>query len=391
MKRNCMRDSFLPFSRPSISQGAIQEVVDSMQSGWLTTGPKLKKFENMLSDYFKIPYILCMNSATAGLHLALVALGISTGDEVITTPMTFASSLNVIEIVGANVKLVDVERDTYNIDVTKIESAITENTRAIMPVHFGGLPVDLDPVYNLARKYNISVIEDTAHAIGAKYKGKKLGSFGDMQVFSFHPNKNITTGEGGCLATRNKEIADKISSLRFHGIDRNVQNRFSKNGNFHYQIIYPGFKYNMMDMQAAIGIHQLPLLDSFIEKRTYLALRYIRKLKEFKFLHLPKVPMYQHKHAWHLFAPTVNNRASNISRDELAIKLKSMNIGCTVHYEPIHLHTYYANKYGFKSGDFPNAEAIGKSVISLPLFPEMTKKDQNDVIEALSKAFSGTK
>jgi dTDP-4-amino-4,6-dideoxygalactose transaminase len=383
-----MRDSFLPFSRPTISEDAIQEVTDSLRSGWLTTGPKLEIFENMLSEYLSVPYALCTNSATAGLQLALIALGIKSGDEVITTPMTFAASLNVIEIVGATVKLVDIESETYNIDVNKIEAAITKKTKAIMPVHFGGLPVDLDSIYALAKNYNLHVIEDAAHAIGAEYKGRRIGSFGDIQVFSFHPNKNITTGEGGCLVTRSKEVAEKVSFLRFHGINKNVCNRFGKHGNPHYQVIYPGFKFNMMDIQAAIGIHQLPFLDNFIKTRTFLVKRYLKKLEGFDFLRFPKLPLYQYKHAWHLFAPIVDNKASTISRNSLMIKLKSMNIGCSLHYKPIHLHPYYANKYGFKLGDFPNAEMLGRNVISLPLFPSMTEKEQDDVINALRSIFS---
>ena len=380
-----MRDTFLPFAKPSISEEAIADVVESLRSGWLTTGPKLKKFESMLQEYHNAPHALCLNSATAGLHLALLALDLKPDDEVITTPMTFAATLNVIEIVGAKVKLVDVERDTYNIDVTKIEAAITPNTKVIMPVHFAGLPVDLDPIYALAKKYNLTVIEDAAHSIGAEYKGKKLGTFGDMQVFSFHPNKNMTTGEGGCVVTRDDAISKHISLTRFHGMDREAWNRFGKEGSAHYQIVYPGFKYNMMDLQAALGIHQLPALDCFIEKRTQLAKRYYEKLANFDALILPKSPQFEHKHAWHLFAPTLNTQVVKITRDELMTQLKQHNIGCGVHYEAAHLYPYYADKYGFKKGDFPNAEEIGASVISLPLFPDMTFAEQDDVLDALNK------
>ncbi|WP_440994352.1 DegT/DnrJ/EryC1/StrS family aminotransferase [Cysteiniphilum litorale] len=380
-----MRDTFLPFAKPSISEEAIADVVESLRSGWLTTGPKLKKFESMLQEYHNAPHALCLNSATAGLHLALLALDLKPEDEVITTPMTFAATLNVIEIVGAKVKLVDVERDTYNIDVTKIEAAITPNTKVIMPVHFAGLPVDLDPIYALAKKYNLTVIEDAAHSIGAEYKGKKLGTFGDMQVFSFHPNKNMTTGEGGCVVTRDDAIAKHISLTRFHGMDREAWNRFGKEGSAHYQIVYPGFKYNMMDLQAALGIHQLPALDGFIAKRTQLAKRYYEKLANFDALILPKPPQFEHKHAWHLFAPTLNTQVVKITRDELMTQLKQHNIGCGVHYEAAHLYPYYANKYGFKKGDFPNAEEIGANVISLPLFPDMTFAEQDDVLDALNK------
>ncbi|WP_116964266.1 DegT/DnrJ/EryC1/StrS family aminotransferase [Fastidiosibacter lacustris] len=383
-----MRETFLPFAKPSLSEEAISEVVDSLRSGWLTTGPKLKKFEAMLREYHKVQYALCLSSATAGLQLALMALELKPGDEVITTPMTFAATLNVIEIVGATVKLVDVDRGTYNIDINNIEAAITDKTRVIMPVHFAGLPVDLDPIYSLAQKYNLTVIEDAAHSIGAEYKGRKIGSFGDIQVFSFHPNKNMTTGEGGCVVTRDNDVAKHISLTRFHGMDREAWNRFGKEGSAHYQIVYPGYKYNMMDLQAALGLHQLPFLDVFIEKRTKLVKRYYRKLAGFDPLILPKQPQYVHKHAWHLFAPTLNSDVAKISRDEFMSKLKQMNIGCSVHYEAVHLYPYYANKYGFKKGDFPNAEAIGENVVSLPLFPDMTEREQDDVLEALYTIFN---
>ena len=384
-----MRDTFLPFAKPSISDEAINEVTDSLRSGWITTGPKLQKFEKALADYVNAPHTLCLSSATAGLQLALMALNLGPEDEVITTPMTFAATLNVIEMVGAKVKLVDVERDTYNIDVNQLEAAVTAQTKAIMPVHFAGLPVDLDPIYQLAQKYKLTVIEDAAHAIGAEYKEKKIGSFGDIQVFSFHPNKNMTTGEGGCVITRDNNIAKSISLTRFHGMDREAWNRFGKTGSQHYKIVFPGYKYNMMDIQAAIGIHQLPFLDEFIDKRTHLAQRYLEKLKDFEYLHLPKVPNYAHKHAWHLFAPTINVKETSVTRDKLMNKLKAMNIGCGLHYEAAHLYPYYADKYGFKKGDFPNAEMIGETVLSLPLFPDMTESQQDDVIEALINIFRG--
>lgn len=382
-----MRDAFLPFSKPTISQQAIDEVVDSLQSGWITTGPKVKKFEEALVQYCQAPHALALSSATAGLHLALIAAGVTEGDEVITTPMTFACTLNVIEIVGATVKLVDVDKNTYNIDVNKIEAAITPKTKVIMPVHFAGAPVDLDVIYALAKKYNLIVIEDAAHAIGTEYKGKRIGSFGDIQVFSFHPNKNMTTGEGGCVTTRDDAVAKNISLTRFHGMDREAWNRFGKHGSPHYKIIYPGFKYNMMDIQAAIGLHQLPELDVFIDKRKALVDRYNELLGDFKYLRLPQAPQYPHRHAWHLFAPTINAEHTDLTRDEVVSMLKERNIGASVHYEATHLYPYYAEKYGYKQGDYPNAEDIGANVFSLPLFPLMTFEDQDDVVAALKDVF----
>ena len=382
-----MRDSFLPFSRPSITDAEINEVVDSMKSGWITTGPKTKQFETMLANYFDAPYAMCLSSATAGLHLVMSALDLKPEDEVITTPMTFAATLNVIEIAGAKVKLVDADK-TYNMDVTQLRAAITPNTKAIMPVHFTGASVDLDPVYALAKEFNLRVIEDAAQAIGTEYKGKKIGSFGDTQVFSFHPNKNITTGEGGCVVTRDAKLAKKFCLMRFHGMDREAWDRFGKKGNQYYQIVYPGLKYNMMDIQSAMGIHQLPRLESFIIRRTQLAKRYYALLKDQPWFTLPVEPSFEHRHAWHLFAPLLNTAETGITRDQLMTTLKERNIGSGLHYQAIHLYPYYQDKYGFKSGDFPIAEHIGNHIISLPLFPDMTDAEQDDVIAALNDIFN---
>ena len=275
-----MTDEFLPFSRPSISREAIDEVVACLQSGWITTGPRVKKFEEALAAYLGAPRVLALSSATAGLHLALAALDLEPGDEVITTPMTFAATLNTIVLAGGKPVLVDVEPGTYNMDVRQLSGAVTSRTRAIMPVHFAGMPVDMDPLYAVAASHRLHVIEDAAHAIGTEYRGRRIGGFGDTQVFSFHPNKNITTGEGGAVTTRNSELADRIALLRFHGMDREAWNRFGKTGNQHYEIVTPGYKYNMMDMQAALGLHQLPALESFIHRRTEIARRYQEQLAD---------------------------------------------------------------------------------------------------------------
>ena len=270
-----MTENFLPFSKPCIDEAAIQEVLDCLNSGWLATGPRVKQFTDDLKAYLSAPYVLPMTSGTAALHLSLLGIDLKPGDEVITTPMTFVATANTIVLAGAKPVFVDAELDSYNIDVSKIEAAITPKTRAILPVHYAGLPVDLDPIYDIAKKHNLRVIEDAAHAIGAEYKGKRIGSFGDTQIFSFHPNKNMTTGEGGAVSTRDEKLAKMIEILRFHGIDREAWNRFSKEGSQHYDVIAPGFKFNMLDLQAALGIHQLASLDDFIEKRTKLAHRYL--------------------------------------------------------------------------------------------------------------------
>jgi len=382
-----MTDEFLPFSRPTISREAIEEVVACLQSGWITTGPRVKKFEEALAVYVGAPRVLALSSATAGLHLALAALSLEPGDEVITTPMTFAATLNTIVLAGGRPVLVDVEPATYNMDVNRLAGAITTRTRAIIPVHFAGLPVDMDPLYALAEKHGLRVIEDAAHAIGTEYRGRRIGSFGDTQVFSFHPNKNITTGEGGAVATRDAKLADSIALLRFHGMDREAWNRFGKTGNQHYEIVTPGFKYNMMDMQAALGLHQLPELDGFIRRRTEIARRYQTLLADWPQWTLPGTPAYPHRHAWHLFTPLINPQAANMDRDAFMQGMKERNIGTGLHYRAVHLYPYYRDHFGFRRGDFPNAESISDRIVSLPLFPAMSDADQERVIMAMADLF----
>jgi len=383
-------DEFLPFSRPALDRAAIDEVVACLESGWITTGPRVKKFEEELKTYLQAPHALALSSATAGLHLALAALKLKPGDEIITTPMTFAATLNTIVLAGGMPVLVDVAPDSDNIDVARLAEVITPRTRAIMPVHFAGLPVDLDPLYHLADKHGLRVIEDAAHAIGAEYKGRRIGAFGDTQVFSFHPNKNMTTGEGGCVTTRDDALAAEIALLRFHGMDREAWNRFGKSGSQHYEIITPGYKYNMMDIQAALGLHQLPQLDGFIRRRAELALRYQRLLADWPQWTLPKTPKYAHRHAWHLYAPLINPQAVGMDRDAFMQGMKARNIGTGLHYRAAHLYPYYAEHYGFRRGDFPHAESISDRIVSLPLFPTMTEADQDRVIAAMADLFRRT-
>jgi len=380
-------DEFLPFSRPSISREAIDEVVACLESGWITTGPRVKKFEDALKAYLGAPQVLALSSATAGLHLALLALNLEPGDEVITTPMTFAATLNTIVLAGGVPVLVDVEPQTYNMDIAALAAAITTRTRAIVPVHFAGLPVDLDPLYALAEKHGLRVIEDAAHSIGTEYKGRRIGAFGDTQVFSFHPNKNMTTGEGGCISTRDDKLAERMALLRFHGMDREAWNRFGKSGSQHYEIILPGFKYNMMDLQAALGLHQLPALDGFISRRNELAQRYQQLLADWPQWTLPQPPVFAHRHAWHLYTPLINPESAHMDRDAFMAGMKARNIGTGLHYRAVHLYPYYREHFGFKPGDFPNAEIISDRIVSLPLFPLMTDADHERVLAAMKDLF----
>ncbi len=380
-----MNDDFLPFAKPSISPEAIAEVTACLESGWITTGPRTKRFEEMLRDYLGAPHALACSSATAGLHMALLSLNLEPGDEVIAPAMTFVATLNTIVLAGGKPVIVDVVPETYNLDLDAVEAAITPRTRALMPVHFAGLPVDLDRLYAIAEKHGLRVIEDAAHAIGAGYKGKRLGSFGDTQVFSFHPNKNMTTGEGGAVTTRDDALAARLAKLRFHGIDREAWARFGKQGSPHYDIAEAGFKYNFMDIQAALGLHQLPALDGFNQRRGELACRYYGLFADQEALTLPKPQSvdYPHLHAWHLFAPLVNPEAVGMDRDSFIAKLKEHNIGTGVHYRAPHLSEYYEKTWGYQRGQFPIAESISDRVLSLPLFPTMTEAQQDRVVKAV--------
>lgn len=375
---------FLPFSRPSISEAAIQEVVDCLRSGWLTTGPRVAQFEKDLKAYVGgDPHVLPLTSATAGLSLALQALGIGEGDEVITTPLTFVATLNVIALLGAKPVLIDVEATTYNMDLDQLEAHITPRTKAILPVHFAGLPVDMVRLNAIAQAHGLRVIEDAAHAIGSTLDGRKIGSFGDTQVFSFHATKTMTTGEGGAVFTQDPELAKRVGTLRFHGIDRPAWDRFSKKGSLHYDVIEPALKFNMMDIQASLGIHQLGALEKFIGARRSLVQRYQDLLKDRTYLSLPPAGDHRFGHSWHIFAPCFEEAALGMSRDDLIGALKDHNIGTGLHYRPAHLFSCYQDTFGYREGEFPVAEAIGSRILSLPLFPDMTHEEQDRVIAAL--------
>lgn len=382
-----MSEEFLPFSRPAISQEAINDVVDCLKSGWLATGPRVAQFTEALKTYFSAPYALPLTSATAGLHLALLAMQLEPGDEVITTPLTFVATLNTIVLAGAKPVLIDIDPKTLNMDMNLLEQAITDHTRVILPVHFAGLPVDLDPLSEIAAHYELRVLEDAAHAIGSEYKGKLIGSFGDTQVFSFHPNKNMTTGEGGCVVTRDQQLADQIARLRFHGIDRQAWNRYGKNGSQDYEVVLPGYKYNMMDIQAAIGIHQLKELNGFIARRNDLANRYQEALSDWPQWDLPERPAYDHLHAWHIYTPLINESVAGMDRNEFMQAMKDRNIGTGLHYRAAHLYPFYRQAFGFKLGDFPHAEDVGERIVSLPLFPSMTDAEHDRVLDVMYSIF----
>ncbi|HEY6837621.1 MAG TPA: DegT/DnrJ/EryC1/StrS aminotransferase family protein [Geobacteraceae bacterium] len=383
-----MRNEFLPFSRPTIEDAEINEVVDSLRSGWITTGPKVKRFEEAFRAYVGAPYAVPLSSATAGEHLTLLALKLKEGDEVITTPMTFASTVSMIVLCGAKPVLVDIEPGTLNIDAAKIRAKITPRTRAIIPVHFAGQPCDMDPIFALAKEFGLTVIEDAAHAAGTEYKGKKIGSFDAIAIFSFHPNKNITTGEGGMVCTPDEALAEEVSLLKFHGMNREAWKRFAASGTPNYDIVLPGFKYNMMDIQAAIGIHQLPKLDGFIDRRKEIAEFYNAAFADVAELALPAYAPYEQRHAWHLYTPLVRVERLAIDRDTFMAELKKENIGTGLHYKAIHHHDYYRKTLAIAPGELANADYASDRILSLPLFPQMTDDDARDVVEAVKNVIT---
>lgn len=381
-------DKFIPFSLPEIDEQEINEVIHTLKSGWITTGPKVKNFE---IDFQKIIdkelNAIAVNSATAGLHLALEALGVSEGDEVIVPSLTFTSTASVVRYLGAEVKIVDIDRNTLNLDVVSIEKAISSKTKAIIPVHYAGLSCDMDKILKLATKYNLSVVEDAAHALPTFYKGNIIGSLkSDVTVFSFYANKTMTTGEGGMVVTRNPYLAKRIKVMRLHGIDRDAFNRFqSKKPAWYYEVTMPGFKYNMTDIAAAIGIIQLKKLPGFLKRREYLAQRYFKFLKDLP-LTLPYNPDGNSSHSWHLFVIRLNEN-TDYNRNQLIEFLSRNGIGTSVHYIPLHRQPYWRDRYNLTDEMFPIANQAYEAMVSLPLYTAMSDNQQDYIVSSLKNFF----
>ena len=375
------RREFLAFSPPLIGEEEISEVVDTLRSDWITTGPKTKRFEKEFAAYLDAPGALALNSCTAGLHTALATLGIGPGDEVITTPMTFAASVNVIEHVGAQPILVDVEPDTLNIDPALVAAAITPRTRAVLPVHFAGHPADLDPIAELATTHRLAVIEDAAHALPARYRNRPIGAGGNPAAFSFYATKNLTTAEGGML-TGDAEFLDRARVVSLHGMSRDAWKRYERGGNWFYEVVVPGFKYNMTDIQAALGLWQLRKLAGFQERRRAVVRLYDEAFGQNDALELPaRRPDVEH--AWHLYVLRLRPGALRIHRDEFIEELRQRNIGTSVHFIPIHVHPFYRDKYHYQPDSFPVAYGNYQRMLSLPLNPRLADGDVRDVIEAV--------
>ncbi|HJW11047.1 MAG TPA: DegT/DnrJ/EryC1/StrS family aminotransferase [Albitalea sp.] len=381
---------FLPFALPEIGEEEIAEVVDTLRSGWVTTGPKTKRFEEDFTAFLGDPglHSLAINSATAGLHLALEALGIGPGDEVITTTHTFTATAEVVRYLGADVVLVDIDPATMCIDVAAVEAAITPRTKAVMPVHYAGLAADMQPLLALAKKHGLKVVEDAAHALPTTCGGRLVGTLeSDATVFSFYANKTITTGEGGMVVTRNAELARRMKVMRLHGMSRDAFDRFTATvPSWHYEIVAPGFKYNLTDIAAALGIHQLKRLRGFQLRREQIAAQFNEAFAAMPVVTPPCAPAGD-THAWHLYVLRLGD-AARVERNTFIERLFAAGIGCSVHYIPLHLQPYWRDRYALKPESFPHSQKAYERMVSLPLYTRMSDADVSRVIAAVRAALA---
>jgi dTDP-4-amino-4,6-dideoxygalactose transaminase len=384
--------AFLPFALPEIGEEEIAEVVDTLKSGWITTGPKARRFEAAFTEFLGAGgddaplQSIAVNSATAGLHLALEALGIGPGDEVITTTHTFTATAEVVRYLGADVKLVDVDPATLNIDPAAIEAAITPRTKALLPVHYAGLAADMPAILDIAHRHGLKVVEDAAHALPTTSAGRLVGTLGsDATVFSFYANKTMTTGEGGMLVTRDPELARRARVMRLHGMSRDAFDRFTATvPSWYYEIVAPGFKYNLTDIAAALGLHQLARARGFQQRRAEIAAQYDEAFRDLPLI-TPPGPLAGDTHAWHLYVLRLADGAA-LGRDAFVDALFKAGIGCSVHYIPLHLHPYWRERYGLKAQDFPHSQHAYERMLSLPIYTRMTDADVQLVVAAVRGA-----
>ncbi len=376
------REEFIVFGAPLIGEEEIREVVDTLRSGWLSTGPKTQQFEREFSAYVGASHALATNSCTAAMHLSLIASGLGPGDEVIVPTMTFAATANVVEHTGARPVFVDVGRRSFNIDPGDVERKITPRTRAIIPVHFAGLPCGLDDLLEIARRHRLVIIEDAAHAVGSMYRGRKIGSIGNYTCFSFYVTKNLVTAEGGMITSENGEAIDRMRIMSLHGMDLGAWQRYSKQGNRHYQVVFPGFKYNMTDIAASIGLHQLRKLDTFIEIRRRYAEIYTGAFSELDTVILPP-DSEADRNSWHLYPLMVRPEMLTAGRDEIIEEINRANVGVGIHFRALHLMEYYRRKYDYQLGDCPRAEFISERVFSLPLSPRLSEEEVSYIIDVV--------
>lgn len=379
-----IREDFLPYGTQWLDENEINEVIDSLKSNWITTGPKMRFFEERFKEIRGSKYAVAVNSGTAALHVSTSSVNIQPGDEVITTPLTFVASANCVVYRGGTPILADIKKDTYNIDPNEIKKKISSKTKAIIPVHFTGQPCDMDEITEIAEEYNLYVIEDAAHAIDAEYKGKKIGNISDLTIFSFHPVKNITTAEGGMVLTNNDELYEKLLMFRTHGISKDAIKRFGKAGGYFYDMQYLGFRYNLSELHACLGIQQLNKLESFQNRRREIVKIYYKELESLEEITLPYVKK-NIKHSWHLFVLQLNLETLKVDRDHIFKAMRAENIGVNVHYIPIHYHSYYKDHFGLKKGILPNVEWLYPRLLTIPIFPKMSDDDVYDVVNALEK------
>jgi len=381
-----MRKDFLVFGSPAIDEAEIAEVVATLRSGWIGTGPRVARFEEMFREYTGAAHAIALNSCTAALHLSMVVSGIGPGDEVITSPMTFCATANAVVHTGARPIFVDVEPDTGNIDPERIEAATSPRTKVILPVHYAGRPCRMDEIEATARRHGLLLIEDAAHAVEAVYRNRKIGTIGDLTCFSFYVTKNVVTAEGGMVTTNNGEAAARIKMYGLHGLSEGAWRRFSDEGYKHYEVLVPGFKYNMTDLQAALGVHQLGRIALNGKRRQQIWARYDEAFADLPVIRPAPVPDGI-VHARHLYTILVKTEETGKSRDQVLDELICLNIGTGVHYTALHLHPYYRDTFGYKRGDFPNAEYIGDRTLSLPFSAKLTDGDVEDVIAAVRSVF----
>ena len=373
---------FLPFHRPSFGKEELAQLAEALETGWLTRGPKTQQFEDLFREYVGAAGAVGVNSATSGLHLALVCLGIGSGDEVITTPITYCATPNEIEHAGATPVFVDVDPVTYLMDPSKIEDAITPRTKAIMPVHLYGQSCDMDAICAIAKRNNLKIVEDAAHAIETKWRNRKIGTIGDLTVFSFYPTKNISTGEGGMMTTMDVELAAYAKRMSMHGNSKDAWKRYGSDGFAHYSLEERGYKYHMFDLLAAIGLAQMPKLEAWYEIRTQLWNRYHERLAAIPGIRaIPEI--MPGKHAYHLMVVEIDESAFGMKRDRLMDALQQQNVGVGIHYYGMHLQPYYVKRYGFRPEDFPAATHASEKMLSLPMYPRMSVDDVDAVCSVL--------
>ncbi|MBI4093734.1 DegT/DnrJ/EryC1/StrS family aminotransferase [Candidatus Kaiserbacteria bacterium] len=383
-----MRKDFLSFGSPLIEEAEIEEVVKTLRSGWVSTGPKTHQFEEDFRKYIGAKYAVAVNSCTAAMHLALLAIGAGKGDEVIVPAMTFASTGNVIVHCGATPVFVDCDKATMNIDPRDVERKITSRTKAIMVVHMAGRPCDMDVTVSLAKKHSLKVIEDAAHAVETEYKGKKVGTLGDIGCYSFYATKNVVTGEGGMVVTNNEEYAKHIRILALHGMNKFAWNRYGNEGYKHYEFVEAGYKYNMSDIQASLGIHQLARIEKNWKRREEIWKKYDEALKDLPII-LPAPVAKGDRHAYHLYTVLLDDSRTKVTRDKFLEEMTKRNIGCGVHFYALHLQPVYQKLLGHKEGDLPNTEWIGAHTASIPLSAKLSDDDVRDVVEAMRNLFHG--